>query len=632
MPATFGRSLLLLFAVFALAAPARASTPSKFDPLLIEPLHRLDGRTRVIVRASSPSALDSVVTLVQLAGGTIGRRLPIIDAVVAEVPNTSLGALSDSTLVVRIALDRSVRGTLNRTATTIGAIAARQDFGYDGAGVGVAVIDSGVVPWHDDLATPDGGAQRVAAFVDFVQGQQSPYDDYGHGTHVAGIIVGNGFDSGGARAGVAPGARLVVLRVLDAAGRGRISDVIAAIGYAVEHKDAFGLRVINLSIGAGVFESAATDMLTVAAKKAVDAGIVVVASAGNAGRDTSGRTRYGGITAPGNAPWVLTVGASSHMGTVDRVDDTIAGFSSRGPTAIDRVAKPDLVAPGVGIESLTDSGTALFANKPSLRLNGTVATPYAPYLSLSGTSQAAPVVSGVVAMMLQANPSLTPNAVKAVLQYTAQTHAGYDFLTQGAGFVDARGAVALARFLGSPDTVPFPADTATWSGHLIWGERRVRPGRVAIQTILGNLTLTWGAGWFMRPVVVTTSSCLALLCAPSATTVTYSTSTLVTISLESDNVVWGTCAGGDCGPPDPSAWGATDGGDTVVWGTADGGDTVVWGTTDSGDTVVWGTADDGDTVVWGTADDGDTVVWGTGNDDEVVWDGSAGETAPRQGN
>src|SRR5688572_21291416 len=151
MPATFGRSLLLIFAVVTLSSPARAATPSKFDPLLMESLNALDGRTRVIVRAGSPSAVDSVVTLVQLAGGTIGRRLPIIDAVVAEVPNASLGALSDSTLVVRIALDRAVRGTLNRTATTVGAIAARQEFGYDGGGVGVAVIDSGVVPWHDDL-------------------------------------------------------------------------------------------------------------------------------------------------------------------------------------------------------------------------------------------------------------------------------------------------------------------------------------------------------------------------------------------------------------------------------------------------------------------------------------------------
>ena len=144
--------------------------------------------------------------------------------------------------------------------------------------------------------------------------------------------------------------------------------------------------------------------------------------------------------APGNAPWVLTVGASSHMGTVDRSDDTIAAFSSRGPGAIDYGAKPDLVAPGVGIESLSDPEqrhVLVRFRVPAERHGRDVRT--LPYLSLTGTSMAAPVVAGTVALMLQANPALTPNAVKAILQYTAQPYAGYDALTQGAGFVNAQG-------------------------------------------------------------------------------------------------------------------------------------------------------------------------------------------------
>src|SRR4029450_10463246 len=153
--------------------------------------------------------------------------------------------------------------------------------------------------------------------------------------------------------------------------------------------------------------------------------------------------QYAGITAPGNAPWVLTVGASSHMGTVDRADDTIAAFSSRGPAAIDYTAKPDLVAPGVGLESLTDPASWMYGAKSAYLLNGTVATSYLPYLSLSGTSMAAPVITGTVALMLQANPALTPNAVKAILQYTAQLYPGHDALTQGAGFLNAKGAVEL---------------------------------------------------------------------------------------------------------------------------------------------------------------------------------------------
>ena len=185
--------------------------------------------------------------------------------------------------------------------------------------------------------------------------------------------------------------------------------------------------------------------MTLAAKRAVDSGIVVVAAAGNRGRDLTGQPQYGGITSPGNAPWVLTVGASGDLGTPDRGDDVVARFSSRGPAAIDENAKPDLVAPGVNIESTADPSSALYAAHPSSRLWGTVKTGSEPYLSLTGTSMAAPVVTGAIALMLEANTALTPNAVKAILEYTAEARDGYNHLTQGAGFLNARGAVELAR-------------------------------------------------------------------------------------------------------------------------------------------------------------------------------------------
>ena len=199
--------------------------------------------------------------------------------------------------------------------------------------------------------------------------------------------------------------------------------MIAAIDYAISVKSTYNIRVINLSVASGVFESYWHDPLTLAAQRAVDAGIVVVASAGNLGQNTQGRAQTGGITSPGNAPWVLTVGASSHRARSQRSDDTIANFSSRGPTWIDFAAKPDLVAPGVGIESLSDPHSTLYATLPSMpyparRQLDSVG--YKPYLSLSGTSMAAPVVAGTVALMLEANPKLTPNAVKAILQYTAR--------------------------------------------------------------------------------------------------------------------------------------------------------------------------------------------------------------------
>ena len=329
----------------------------------------------------------------------------------------------------------------------------RSDYGYTGAGVGVAVIDSGTTSWHDDLTYQGSSSlvrvkngQRVAAFVDFVNGRTAPYDDNGHGTHVSGIIAGNGRDSLGTRAGIAPSAHLVSLKVLDDRGRGVISNVIAALDWVVANKASYNVRVVNLSVGAAVTESYRTDPLTLAAKRTVDAGIVVVTAAGNLGKNANGQLQYGGITAPGNAPWVLTVGAYSHEGTIIRTDDVMAGYSSRGPTALDFEAKPDVVAPGTGIVSLVGSDEHDVCDEGGVSPGGPLLSAGKPYLSLTGTSMASPVVAGTVALMMQANPALTPNMVKAILQYTAQSNSHYNALTQGAGFLNSYGAVQLARF------------------------------------------------------------------------------------------------------------------------------------------------------------------------------------------
>lgn len=597
--ARFLRILAAVLVVLSLgpspSIPVDAATTwlSKLDPLLQEQGVLL-GRSRVVLRVTNAEALSPVLSLVELLGGRIIRRLPIIDGAALDFPNASLPLLAGNPLVERISLDRVIVGSMERTGSTIGAAAVRQQLGLDGAGVGIAVIDSGVAPSHDDLSDPATGAQRVDRFVDFTTGRQTPYDDYGHGTHVAGIIAGNGFDSGGARSGIAPAARLVVLKVLNHKGEGRISDVIAALDYVVSNKTALNVRIVNLSVATGVYESYHSDPLTLAARQAVRDGIVVVAAAGNAGRGRAGSTQYGGITAPGNAPWVLTVGASSHSGTVNRADDSIAAFSSRGPGAIDYGAKPDLVAPGVGIESLTDPSSRLYmVNSPYL-LNGTVPTSYLPYMSLSGTSMAAPVVTGTVALMLQANPSLTPNAVKAILQYTAETYQGYDRLTQGAGFLNAKGAVELAAFLRAPATAVYP-DASTWGGQIIWGNRVTRGGLFTPGASAWSPLVTWGDA-----------------STPNGLPVTWGTRAggpWQTTELANNwNVVWGNlCGGADCRMP----WNAR-----TVAATSDGeGDTVVWGTSDGEqDTVVWGTSDgEGDTVVWGTScgdPSCEPVVWG----------------------
>jgi serine protease AprX len=324
-----------------------------------------------------------------------------------------------------------------------------------------------------------------------------------------------------------------VLKALDGTGRGRISDVIAALGYVLDRHVALNIRVVNLSVATGVYESYYVDPLTLAAQRVVRAGIVVVAAAGNYGRDPQGRTQYGGVTAPGNAPWVLTVAASSHMGTTDRSDDTMALFSSRGPTAIDHGAKPDVAAPGVGIESLSDPHSAFYTTRSAYLLGGTVATSYLPYLSLSGTSMATPVVTGTVALMLQANPALKPNEVKAIIESTADFYPAYDRLTQGSGFLNAKAAVGMAQqFVPITSTSPF-------------------------LTSLSN------------------GVCSVLNCDPPAT--------LSILGTSGSGTVWGTTSDGET-----VVWGTSDG-ETVVWGTNDG-ETVVWGTscTDpSCEPVVW---------------------------------------------
>jgi serine protease AprX len=439
-------ALLSLLQTTSAAAEPRHGAVDKLDTALRRRAASPRQMARVIVQTHDVVSLEA---LIDNLGGRTGRRLQGIGAVVAEVPDGSLAELAEASIVENISSDRRLHGTLERTGLSIGARWVHEKLGVDGTGVGVAIIDSGVARAHDDLS-----GNRLVQFVDFVDFLPQPHDGYGHGTHVAGIIAGNGYDSGGARRGIAPGAHLIVLRALDERGDGFISNAIAAIDYAIEQSAAYNIRVINLSVAAGVYESFRTDPLTLAARRAVDAGIVVVTAAGNHGTNDKGLPQGGGITSPGNAPWVLTVGAANHHGTIDRQDDSVAAFSSLGPSRIDLVQKPDLVAPGVGMESLAEAGSTLFETRPAARIWGSVPTPSQPYLSLSGTSMAAPVVSATVALMLQANPALTPPAVKSILQASAEPHEGYSALAQGAGFLDARAAVELSGALvGLPEQI-----------------------------------------------------------------------------------------------------------------------------------------------------------------------------------
>jgi serine protease AprX len=596
------------FAAQAFAAQAGAN-PVPGGPGAAARDYKLDDVVAERAEHGNPAHLSSViVTLVP--GGTLpapfrryarGGALDIINGQVLDVPNGLLRQLEASGDVFRVHDDRPASGHNYRTGVTIGARSVWESLGYTGAGVGIAVLDSGIATWHDDLTNSSStaypyGNQRVSKFVDFVGGRTQPYDDNGHGTHVAGSILGNGYDSTGEKSGVAPGASLVSIKVLDADGQGTISQIIAGLNWVAANYRTYNIRVANLSIGAAIRESYWTDPLTLAAKAVADKGITVVTAAGNLGQNANGQLQWGGITAPGNAPWVLTVGASSTMGTLTRADDRMADFSSAGPTWVDFAAKPDLVAPGVGTVSLATPGSTLYGWNAPYLLDGAVGLGYKPYLALSGTSMAAPVVAGTVALMLEANPRLTPNLVKALLQYTSQTYPGYSPLRQGAGFLNALGAVRLAKFYAGNRVGERMPVQKVWSQQIIWGNHQLTGGYINPRANAWTTGTVWGAA--------------------------------TTLMAGGDNIVWGTaCHGGDC---DNIVWGTHDSnGDNIVWGTHDGnGDNIVWGTMGGGDNIVWGTWG-GDNIVWGTACHGgdcDNIVWGTVGGDNIVWGtGSIGD-------
>jgi serine protease AprX len=624
--------------IVGLSAPAYAAKGSgndrnrkKLDKVLTGRAGKL-GTSRVIIRLKPGADASSEV---KKLGGRMKRRLASIDGQVIELPNFVLAKLAERSEILSIHYDRPTGSDLNRSAVTVGARAVTAQYGYNGAGIGVAVIDSGITAYHDDLTYTGTSTlvrvkngQRVAAFVDFVNGRTVQYDDNGHGTHVAGIIAGNGKGSHGARAGIAPAAHLVGLKVLDDDGMGVISDVIAAFDWVIANKTAYNIRVVNLSVGAAVTESYKTDPLTLAAKRAVDAGVVVVTAAGNLGKNRNGVTQYGGISAPGNAPWVLTVGASSHQGTVTRGDDVIGGYSSRGPTAVDFEAKPDVVAPGTGMVSLADPASKMYLTKAAFLLTGSLLRPFKPYLSLTGTSMASPVVAGTVALMLQANPSLTPNMVKAIIQYTAQEYGPYDSLTQGAGFLNTRGAVQLARFyktalVGHRFLMP-----KAWGKQLLWGNRRIKGGVIKPNANAFKLGTTWGAAaagdgdnivWGTLQGADGDNIVWGTVDTTNGDNIVWGT----TVNANGDNIVWGTFADGD-----NIVWGTSADSDNIVWGTDCGGDNcdnIVWGSNGDGDNIVWGTAEFADNIVWGTNIAFDDIVWGTSSDgDNLTW-GNSGE-------
>lgn len=443
-------AIVIVTATQAIPAGAKTHGDAKISPplLALAQSHPNDDLA-VIVRASSKQnnghQAERAAAAVHRANGKAGRALSIVGGASASLTGAEILALGDDPDVEYVSYDAAITVDFDPVAGAalasspgileVGAPDAWRQLGVTGKGIGVAILDSGIAP-HPDLAG------RIVASVDFTNGATGaqlvpPADPGGHGTHVAGLVAGDGTASGGAYTGVAPGANLVDVRVISSAGSTTVSTLIAGMQWVVRHRSDYNIRVVNLSAGAAATVSYRDDPLATSVEVLLFAGITVVVSAGNGGPNAST------ITTPGIDPNVITVGAIDDNGTATTADDLLTLWSSRGPTPIDGLPKPDLAAPGRRIVSLRSPGSTLDLALPDRVVAGL--DPLAPaYFRLSGTSMAAPIVTGVVALMFERTPTLTPAQVKARLKSTATALAYGSVDTTGSGLVSAVAAVAAS--------------------------------------------------------------------------------------------------------------------------------------------------------------------------------------------
>jgi serine protease AprX len=280
----------------------------------------------------------------------------------------------------------------------------------------------------------------VTARLDMTAAAGDGKDAWGHGTFLAGVIAGAGTLESSGR-GVAPGAHIVSVKVLGDDGSGHISDVIEGIDWVIANRKRFQIDVINLSLGAPVEQSWRDDPVCQAIERAWRVNIVAVAAAGNMGKDANGTEVLGGITSPGNCPYAITAGAVNTMGTPYRSDDVMTTYSSRGPTAIDHLLKPDLLAPGNKVRSLLAPG-AIIAQEYPEKVVG--AGPDAR-LELSGTSVSAGVVSGAAALLLEARRNSNAEDIRALLQLGAEWLPGLGIIREGAGSLNVLASIDAMR-------------------------------------------------------------------------------------------------------------------------------------------------------------------------------------------
>ena len=562
-------ALALVLWCAAAAAPADAQPRAHRARLSADLADHLAAGSQTInvIVHGDKATVDALATRYNL---TVGRHLR--SGGVLRVTAGQLAALQADDTVDHLSGDIRLRSTADVTAESIGADQVWAGVGdlpaLSGAGVGVAVIDSGIDTRHSALRN------RVVASVDFTGG--SGGDLYGHGTHVASVIagqIGRTFDTREYQ-GIASGAHLIDLRALDDDGSGYASDVIEAIDWAIAHRRQFNIRVINLSLGGPVLQPFRDDPLCEAVERAVRVGIVVVAAAGNFGKTEDGKVVYGGITSPANSPYAIAVGAVDTHGTPQRSDDTIASYSSRGPTRYDLIIKPDLSAPGSHIAGAEAAGSYLALSHPERHVTGSGAN---AYIQLSGTSQAAAVTSGAVALLLDARSNLQPGETKAVLQLTSSFVVSTGVLTAGAGslnvlaaahFVESnlRGLLPATEISGEPSTPSGVLTTYSPTG----------------QQLLAGQSINWSGSKVRSSSVVWSGSIIRSDSAVRSVSVAWPS-----LPVGGSRMLY--MNGSGFSPGSHIRSGSLFGDDSIVWsGSLFGDDSIVWsGSLFGDDSIVW---------------------------------------------
>ncbi|MDQ1536956.1 MAG: serine protease AprX [Actinomycetota bacterium] len=473
-----GSALAALMAA-GLTAPASASSAAPtLDPGLSTSGHAL---TKVVV-SGRPGASTLVRQAVVAAGGSSLRPLAIVNGWSARVPADELPRLDRAAGVAAITADREVRLAGNNWDSSLSSSSfvwtsqagpVWQSAHVDGSGISVAVLDTGV------SAVPDL-AGRVMAGPDLSGEGANTVDSYGHGTVMAGLIAGNGAASASApRTGTAPGAEIISVKVAGANGASDVSTVLAGLSWVGAFKDVYNIRVLNLSWGVASTQDPHIDPINFAVERLWTMGVTVVVAAGNSGPAT------GTILKPGDDPLVITVGAYDDKGDAASANDSVPAWSSQGPTAAG-LAKPDLVAPGRTLISVRSPGSTVERDNPAALV--------APaYIKGSGSSQATAVTSGVVALLLDAHPSWTPDQVKYALTSTASRMLAVPTSSQGAGRIQASPAASANVLLA-----PTQFATATGLGSLDASRGTSSPLVITCggqRTALAGDMTSWCAPW-----------------------------------------------------------------------------------------------------------------------------------------